>query len=106
MADDTYVYTPPDPFDSAPPPPPPSVDPPAQRRSLAGLGRTRAAILLTAGLVAGGGIGGYVIANAATTPSPSASPSPHSGSGMAHPCPNMGGSSSTGGTTTTGFNSY
>jgi hypothetical protein len=104
MADDTYVYTPPDPFDSAPPPPP--VDPPVARSRFGGLGRTRAAVLLTAGLILGGGIGGYVIASAATTPSPSTSPSPGSGSSTAHPCPHMGGSSSTSGMTTTGYNTY
>ena len=85
MADDIYVYTPPpDPVDGVPPSPPPVGEP----RTFGGLGKARAAILLAAGLVLGGGIGGYVIASAAASPSAPASPSPSAGA--THPCPHMG----------------
>ncbi|HVC05000.1 MAG TPA: hypothetical protein VND88_10025 [Candidatus Acidoferrales bacterium] len=60
----------------------------SRRRSFGGLGRGPAALLLTAGLLIGGGIGGFVVANAASTATPPA----HAGSGGSHPCPNMGGS--------------
>jgi hypothetical protein len=53
-------------------------------RSFGGLGRGPAALLLAAGLLIGGGIGGFVVANAASSVSTMASTS--------HPCPNMGGS--------------
>jgi hypothetical protein len=66
---------------------PPS-DGQSPRRSFGGLGRGPAALLLTVGLLIGGGIGGFVVANAASTATPAA----HAGSGGAHPCPNMGGS--------------
>ena len=61
-----------------PPPPPPPVwePPPAPRR----LGRLRATLLVTAGLVVGGGIGGYAIAQAAGTAAPSATFTPSTGS--------------------------
>jgi hypothetical protein len=62
---------------------------PTRRRSFGGLGRGPAALLLTAGLLIGGGVGGFVVANAA---SPS-TPMPSAGTGGSHPCPNMGGSS-------------
>lgn len=97
MAGDTFTHEPPPPpppGDWPPPPPPPVV-----RRPLGGLGRVRATALVAAGLLIGGGAGGFVIANAATTsPSPSASAAPGTGSAgsgsTTHPCPNMGGSSS------------
>jgi hypothetical protein len=88
------------------PPPPPAWEPPAAPRRL---GRVRAALLVTAGLLVGGGIGGYAIAQAAGTASPSATFSPSTGSSTpgaaaaaatptptatAHPCPNMGGARS------------
>ena len=98
MADDIYVYTPPpDPFDGIPPSPPPVDEP----RTFGGLGKARAAILLAAGLILGGGIGGFVIASAATSPSPSATSSPSPSAGTTHPCPNMGH-----GTTSTAYYSY
>jgi hypothetical protein len=93
-----------------PPPPPPVWEPrPAPRR----LGRLRATLLVTAGLLVGGGIGGYAIAQAAGTTSPSATFTPSGstsgGAGVAaatstptptaHPCPNMGGSHSSSGAT-------
>jgi hypothetical protein len=56
-----------------------------RRRSFGGLGRGPAALLLTAGLLIGGGVGGFVVANAASAPTAS----PSAGS-MTHPCPNMG----------------
>jgi hypothetical protein len=56
------------------------------RRSFGGLGRGPAALLLTAGLLIGGGIGGFVVANAATSVTTMASSTP----GASHPCPNMG----------------
>jgi hypothetical protein len=64
---------------------PPSDDQP-HRRSFGGLGRGPAALLLTAGLLIGGGVGGFVVANAAAT----VTPSPSAGAGASHPCPNMG----------------
>jgi hypothetical protein len=67
---------------------PPSAGP-TRRRSFGGLGRGPAALLLTAGLLIGGGVGGFVVASAA---SPS-TPMPSAGTGGSHPCPNMGGSS-------------
>jgi hypothetical protein len=59
------------------------------RRSFGGLGRGPAALLLTAGLLIGGGVGGFVVANAAS----SSTPMPSASAGGSHPCPNMGGSS-------------
>ncbi len=63
----------------------------SQRRSFGGLGRGPAALLLAAGLLIGGGVGGFVVANAASTasPAPSASPS------TTHHCPNAGASRAT-----------
>ncbi|MGA7988548.1 MAG: hypothetical protein WCB51_09145 [Candidatus Dormiibacterota bacterium] len=61
---------------------------PAPRRSFGGLGRGPAALLLTTGLLIGGGVGGFVVANAASSSTPMPSP----GTGGAHPCPHMGGS--------------
>ena len=93
-----------------PPPPPPVWEPlPARRR----LGRLRATLLVTAGLLVGGGIGGYAIAQAAgTAAAPSATFTPSTGSTSAgvaaaattptptaHPCPNMGGSHTSSGAT-------
>jgi hypothetical protein len=61
----------------------------SHRRSFGGLGRGPAALLLAAGLLIGGGIGGFVVANAASSPiSTMASTTP----GTSHTCPNMGGS--------------
>ncbi len=68
---------------------PPSDDQ-SRRRSFGGLGRGPAVLLLTVGLLLGGGVGGFVVANAAS----SATPAPSAGSGGSHPCPNMGGSTS------------
>ena len=75
MNQDDFSYT-----------PPPAG--PAPRRSFGGLGRGPAALLLTAGLLIGGGVGGFVVANAAS----SSTPMPSAGTGGSHPCPNMGGS--------------
>jgi hypothetical protein len=63
----------------------------SHRRSFGGLGRGPAALLLAAGLLIGGGVGGFVVANAA---SPAAS-SPMPSGGGTHPCPNMGGTKAT-----------
>jgi hypothetical protein len=58
------------------------------RRSFGGLGRGPAALLLAAGLLIGGGIGGFVAASAAhAVPSYATMASSTGGS---HPCPNMG----------------
>jgi hypothetical protein len=67
---------------------PPSDDQ-SQRRSFGGLGRWPAALLLTGGLLIGGGVGGFVVASAASAPTAA----PSAGSGTSHPCPNMGWSS-------------
>jgi hypothetical protein len=61
--------------------------PESRRRSFGGLGRGPAALLLAAGLLIGGGIGGFVVANAASSASTMAA--------TPHPCPNMGGSTAT-----------
>ena len=69
----------------------PSSDDQSHRRSFGGLGRGPAALLLAAGLLIGGGIGGFVAANAASTRI-------HDGlepRRRFHPCPNMGGSQRT-----------
>jgi hypothetical protein len=63
----------------------------SHRRSFGGLGRGPAALLLAAGLLIGGGIGGFVAANAGSTVSTLASTTP----GSSHPCPHMGGSTAT-----------
>jgi len=60
-------------------------------RSFGGLGRGPAALLLAAGLLIGGGVGGFVAANAGTTVSTLASTTP----GTSHPCPHGGGSTAT-----------
>jgi hypothetical protein len=60
-----------------------------QRRSFGGLGRGPAALLLTAGLLIGGGIGGFVAASAAHT-APSFTMMASSSAAASHPCPNMG----------------
>jgi hypothetical protein len=58
-----------------------------QRRSFGGLGRGPAALLLTAGLLIGGGTGGFVANSAAhAVPSVTTMSSP----AASHPCPNMG----------------
>ena len=63
----------------------------SHRRSFGGLGRGPAALLLAAGLLIGGGIGGFVAANAGSTVSTLASTTP----GTSHPCPHTGGSTAT-----------
>jgi hypothetical protein len=60
----------------------------SQRRSFGGLGRGPVALLVTAGLLIGGGIGGFVAANAASSASTMASNTLV----VSHTCPNMGGS--------------
>ena len=73
MDDDTFIYSP------VPVPPP--------RRVFGGLGRWPAALIAAGGLLIGGGVGGFVIASAATSPSASPSPSPsHSGATPGHHC--------------------
>jgi hypothetical protein len=58
------------------------------RRSFGGLGRGPAALLLAAGLLIGGGVGGFVVAtNARVTTSVTTMASSQAAS---HPCPNMG----------------
>jgi len=79
MDQDTFAYD------------PPSEDH-SHRRSFGGLGRGPAALLLAAGLLIGGGIGGFVVANAASSSAPT--PSASAGAGGSHPCPHMGGSAS------------
>jgi hypothetical protein len=56
------------------------------RRSFGGLGRGPAALLVTAGLLIGGGIGGFVASNAASSVSTMASNTLTT----AHTCPSMG----------------
>jgi hypothetical protein len=68
----------------------PSSDDQSHRRSFGGLGRGPAALLLAAGLLIGGGIGGFIAANAASTVSTMASTTP-----ATHPCPAMGHSTAT-----------
>jgi len=70
-----------DPSAQAPPPPPPT-------RS-GGLRHRAATIAVTAGLLGGGLVGGYLVANAATSPSASPAPSGSgsAGSGSAQPQP-------------------
>ena len=63
----------------------------SHRRSFGELGRGPAALLLAAGLLIGGGIGGFVAANAGTTVSTLASTTP----GTSYPCPHTGGSTAT-----------
>ena len=58
----------------------------SHRRSFGGLGRGPAALLLAAGLLIGGGIGGFVAANAASSVSTMAVDT----LATSHPCPNMG----------------
>jgi hypothetical protein len=60
----------------------------SHRRSFGGLGRGPVALLVTAGLLIGGGIGGFVAANAASSVTTMASTTP----ATPHPCPNMGSS--------------
>ena len=86
-----------------PPPPPP--DEPAKRRT--GMRRIAATALLSVGLLAGTGVGSFVIAHAASstpasssttltasTATPSTTPSTKTPSTTTM-CPNMGGSTST-----------
>ena len=68
---------------AAPPAPPPP--PPPAHKQPKGLRHRAATIAVTAGLLGGGLVGGYMVANAATA-SPSATPAPSgSGSGGANP---------------------
>ena len=60
----------------------------SHRRSFGGLGRGPAALLLTAGLLIGGGIGGFVAAHAGSSVTPMASTT----AATTHPCPLTGGS--------------
>jgi hypothetical protein len=73
MDQDNFPYTPPS-------------DDQSQRRSFGGLGRWPAALLLAGGLLIGGGVGGFVVASAASAPNAS----PSSGTGTSQPCPHMG----------------
>jgi len=84
MDDDTYIYS-------------PEPDPPPARRHFGGLGRIPAALLAAGGLMVGGGIGGFVIASAASTPGATVTPSP-TPSPTTHHCqhPGAAGSSATG----------
>ncbi len=61
------------------------------RRSFGGLGRGPAALLVTAGLLIGGGVGGFVAANAAKSV-PAVTTMASSSQATTHPCPNMGNS--------------
>jgi hypothetical protein len=60
----------------------------SHRRSFGGIGRGPVALLLAAGLLIGGGVGGFVVASAAPSVTTMASHTP----GTSSPCPNMGGS--------------
>jgi hypothetical protein len=57
------------------------------RRSFGGLGRGPAALLLAAGLLIGGGVGGFIHANASSPISTYASSTP----ATSHTCPTTGG---------------
>jgi len=57
------------------------------RRSFGGLGRGPAALLVAAGLLIGGGVGGFIHANASSPISTYASSTP----GASHECPTTGG---------------
>jgi hypothetical protein len=63
----------------------------SHRRSFGGLGRGPVALLLAAGVLIGGGIGGFVAANAGSAVSTLASTTP----GTSHACPHTGGSTAT-----------
>lgn len=80
----------------APPPPPPA----APKRTLRG--RT-AAVALSLGLLGGGLIGGYAVANAATSASPSPSGSSSSGANTGQPPPGGSFDPSKGGHTANGI---
>ncbi len=100
-----------DAFPSPPPLPPPLDWQPQERRRM---GRVRTVLLTSAGLLVGSGVAGFAIAAAATTGASAASPASvqlSSGSQYAqaqaaaatptpsssgHMCPNMGGSSGSG----------
>ncbi len=58
----------------------------SHRRSFGGLGRGPAALLVTAGLLIGGGIGGFVASSAASSVSTMASNTLTT----SHTCPSMG----------------
>jgi hypothetical protein len=58
------------------------------RRAFGGIGRGPAALLLAAGLLIGGGVAGFMAANASSPVTTMASNTP----GSSHSCPNMGGS--------------
>jgi hypothetical protein len=60
----------------------------SHRRSFGGIGRGPVALLLAAGLLIGGGVGGFVVASAAPSVTTMASHTPST----SYPCPNMGGS--------------
>lgn len=92
---------------SPPPPPPPPEQPPTIARPR--MHRVRSVILVGAGLLVGSGVGGFVIAQAASSVAGSGAPSSYSSvvqaatttpapSATAHPCPHSSsGSSSTSG---------
>ena len=65
-----------------------SSDDPSPRRAFGGIGRGPAALLLAAGLLIGGGVGGFMVASASSPVTTMASSTP----GTSHMCPNMGGS--------------
>ena len=94
MYDDSALY---------PPPPPPPPEPTQSRPVLGGVGK----VLLATGLLFGAGVGGFVIAQAASAPSAStlsqpntfaaaqqAATTPAPSAAPNHRCPNMGGGSS------------
>src|SRR5438105_4606241 len=101
MHDDMFPY--------GPPPPPPPAPVVSSRRTLGSLGK----VLISAGLLAGAGVGGFAIAQAASAPSASTFSAPSNLSGdqgavqvaatpsatatPKHNCPNMGGSHSSSG---------
>jgi hypothetical protein len=60
-----------------------------QRRSFGGLGRGPVALLITAGLLIGGGVGSFVAASA-TSAAPSVTTMSSQALAATHPCQNMG----------------
>jgi len=102
MHDDLFPFGPP------PPPPPPEVTA-GSRRAIGNLSK----VLISVGLLAGAGVGGFAIAQAASAPSASTFSGPSNLSGAPgavqvaatpsatatpkHNCPNMGGSHSSSG---------
>jgi hypothetical protein len=65
-----------------------SSDDQSPRRAFGGIGRGPVALLLAAGVLIGGGVGGFMVATASSPVMTMASNTP----GASHTCPHMGGS--------------